>query len=72
MEKKIVELSDEALDGVSGGLVINDQTVTNMETGEVFPLLRGTRYEVFAYVCSLNCSSESEKIEALRSAGYVA
>ena len=72
-KKKMVALSDDALDDVSGGVIVRDACVVNMDTGESFAIIKGTKQEVFGYVCSLGGSlSEDERIIALRNAGFIA
>lgn len=70
-KKRIVELSDDALDSVSGGVVINQACVINSVTGQKYELLNPDRHAVFGYVCGLGDIPEEAKIAALQAAGFV-
>ena len=70
-KKNAVALSDDALDNVSGGLIIDSTGVTNQETGEKYQLL-ADGLTVFAFVSGLGNVSEGEKIAALKAKGYIA
>ena len=69
--KKVVELSDDALDSISGGVVLNPSGVVNRETGQKYAWLNPDRGAAFAYVCQLGDVSEGEKIAALQAAGFI-
>lgn len=69
--KKRVELSDEMMDTVSGGVILNKSGVVNRETGQKYKWLNPDRAGAFAFVCELGDVSEAEKISALQAAGYI-
>lgn len=71
MENKKIELSDEVLDAVSGGVQIGETKVRNEHTGEMYQLLVN-KWTAFGYVSSLGDVSEEEKINALINAGMIA
>ena len=72
-KRKIVQLSDDALDNVSGGVLVREDCVLNMNTGESYPIISGNKHEIFGYVCNLGGTlSEEERIAALRAAGFIA
>ena len=70
-KKNVVALSDDALNNVAGGLIIDSTGVTNQETGEKYQLL-ADGLTVFGFVCGLGDVSEGEKIAALLAKGYIA
>ena len=69
--KKRVELSDDVLDTVSGGVILNPDSVVNRETGQKYEWLNYDRAGAFSCVCSLGDVPEGEKIRALQAAGYI-
>ena len=69
--KKRVELSDDVLDTVSGGVILNPSGVVNQANGKKYKWLKYDRAGAFAYVCELGDVSEGEKIAALQAAGYI-
>ena len=72
-KKKIVALSDEALDNVAGGLVINYDHVIDQDTGIRYDLLNGDMWGAYQLVVQLGAyATDAERIDALRAAGYIA
>ena len=69
--KKIVELSDDSLDSISGGVILNDSCVVNRETGQRYAWLNHDLYGAFNLVNSLGDVPEGDKIAALQAAGYI-
>lgn len=69
--KKIVALSDDALDSVAGGMIVNSNHVINQETGEKYTLLK-SQMEAFSFLIELGDMSESERVSQLRAAGFIA
>lgn len=69
--KKIVELSDDALDTVSGGVILNPSGVVDRDTGKKYAWLNPDRAAAFAFVCQLGDVPEAEKIAALQAAGFI-
>ena len=69
--KKRVELSDDVVDVVSGGVILNPDSVVNRETGQKYEWLNPNRGAAFALVCSLGDVSEDVKITALQEAGFI-
>ena len=70
-KKRAVALSDDALDSVSGGVIINQNCVVNIETGQKYVLLNPDRAAAFGFVCELGDIPEADKIAALQAAGYI-
>ena len=71
MEKQgRVQLNDEALDQVVGGVLIRSKTVTNKDTGEVYSLLVDPM-TAFAYATAHGKQSDSEIIAGMLAAGYI-
>lgn len=70
-DKKRVELAEEALDMVSGGIDFSNGRATNMETGESYPL-KVDALTAFMYITSFGSSiGEAERMEKLRSMNYI-
>ena len=71
--RKKVELNDDMLENVSGGVVINRSCVVNIETGQRYAWLNPNpdRAAAFGFVCELGDITEEEKIAALQAAGYI-
>ena len=70
-KSKKVALSDDALDGVAGGLQICSDAVMNDQTGEVFTLLVD-KWTAYGYLASLGDITDNDRIAALRAKGYIA
>lgn len=70
MEKSRVELNDEALEEVLGGLQICSTKVRDEDTGAVYKLLVD-KWIAFGYVSDLGDVSEETKINALLNAGMI-
>lgn len=70
MDNKRVELSDESLDKVVGGIQICSTKVRNEHTGEQYRLLVD-KWIAFGYVSDLGDVPEEEKINALLNAGMI-
>lgn len=70
MENKRIELSNEALDEVVGGVQICSTKVRNEHTGEEYKLLVD-KWVAFGYVSDLGDVPEEEKINALLDAGMI-
>ena len=68
--KKVVALSDDALDEVSGGLIVNSTYVRNENDGVCYRLLVD-KWAAYGYVNELGMVSEEEKIAALQAAGMI-
>ena len=70
MDNKRVELSDEVLDAVVGGIQICSTKVRNEHTGEEYKLLVD-KWVAFGYVSNLGDVPEEDKINALLGAGMI-
>ena len=70
MENKKIQLSDEAVDAVVGGVQICSTKVRNEHTGEVYRLLVD-KWIAFGYVSDLGDVPEEDKINALLNAGMI-
>lgn len=70
MENKRIELSNEALDAVVGGIQICSTKVRNEHTGQEYRLLVD-KWAAFGYVSNLGDVPEEEKINALLNAGMI-
>ena len=69
--KKVVELSDDAMGMVSGGLIVNPDCVIDEAARKIYPIDPAKWGEIFGFVSQLGSVSEQEKIDALRAAGYI-
>jgi len=69
--KKIVELSDDSLDLVQGGVKIVNNTVTNKDTGETYKLLTDPM-TAFTYMTMHGAESDTEIINGMLAMGYIA
>lgn len=71
MEKKgRVQLNDEMLENIVGGVRITSKTVTNKDTGEVYDLLVDPMV-AFSYATANGNKSDSEIIDGMLAAGYI-
>ena len=71
MEKKNrVQLNDEMLDNIVGGVYITSKTVKNKDTGEVYDLLVDPM-TAFSYATAHGRESDSEIIAGMLAAGYI-
>ena len=71
MEKKNrVQLNDEMLDNIVGGVYITSKTVKNKDTGEVYDLLVDPM-TAFQYATAHGRESDSEIIAGMLAAGYI-
>lgn len=71
MANNRVELNNEALDQVVGGIQICSTKVRNEHTGETYKLLVD-KWVAFGYVSDLGDVPEEDKINALLDAGMIA
>lgn len=69
-EENRVQLSDEALENVVGGVLIKSKTVTNKDTGEVYKLLVDPM-TAFAYATANGKKSDTEIINGMLAKGYI-
>lgn len=69
--KKIVELNDDSLDLVQGGVKIVNTTVTNKDTGETYTLLVDPM-TAFGYMTANGYKSDTEIINGMLALGYIA
>jgi len=65
-----IQLNDEALDNVVGGVLIRSKTVTNKDTGEVYQL-KVDPMTAFAYATAHGKQSDSEIIAGMLAAGMI-
>ncbi len=65
-----LQLNDEALDNVVGGVKITQKTVTNKDTGEVYTLLVDPM-TAFSYATANGRKSDSEIIAGMLAAGMI-
>ena len=70
MNNKRVQLSDEAIDNVVGGVLIKSKTVTNKDTGEVYQLSVDPM-TAFSYATANGKKTDSEIIAGLLAKGYI-
>ena len=71
MEKKDrVQLNEEMLDTVVGGVLIKSKTVTNKDTGEVYKLLVDPM-TAFSYATAHGNKSDSEIIAGMLAKHYI-
>ena len=71
MEKKDrVQLNDEMLEQIVGGVRITSKTVTNKDTGEVYKLLVDPM-TAFSYASANGNKSETEIINGMLAKGYI-
>lgn len=71
MEKKSrVQLNDEMLENIVGGVYITSKTVKNKDTGEVYDLLVDPM-TAFSYATSHGNESDSDIIEGMLAKGYI-
>ena len=70
MDNGRVQLNDEALDNVVGGVLIRSKTVTNKDTGEVYKLLVDPM-TAFSYATANGSKSDSEIIAGMLAKGYI-
>ena len=70
MDNGRVQLNDEALDNVVGGVRIKSKTVTNKDTGEVYKLLVDPMV-AFSYATANGNKSDSEIIAGMLAKGYI-
>ena len=69
-ERNRVQLDDEVLENVVGGVLIKSKTVTNKDTGEVYSLLVEPMV-AFSYATANGYKSDSEIIAGMLAAGYI-
>ena len=65
-----LELNDEELDKVSGGVKVDAEYVYNKDTGEGYRLLVDSM-TAFMFVSTSGASTEAQRISALITAGYI-
>ena len=65
-----MQLNDEALENVVGGVKITQTTVTNKDTGEVYKLLVDP-FTAFSYATANGRKSDSEIIAGMLAAGMI-
>ena len=65
-----VQLNDEALENVVGGVLIRSKTVTNKDTCEVYKLLVDPM-TAFSYATANGKKSDSEIIAGMLAKGYI-
>ena len=71
MEKKDrVQLNDEMLEQIVGGVRITSKTVTNKDTGEVYKLLVDPM-TAFSYASANGYKSDTEIINGMLAQGYI-
>ena len=68
---KKVELSDEIMERVSGGVIIAPDGVVNRETGQKYAWLNPNYAGAFGFVCELGDVPEADKIAAMQAAGFI-
>ncbi len=69
MENRM-QLNDEALENVVGGVKITSKTVTNKDTGEVYTLLVDPM-TAFSYATANGRKSDSDIIAGMLAAGMI-
>ena len=65
-----VQLSEEVIEKVVGGVLIKSKTVTNKDTGEVYKLLVDPM-TAFLYATAIGNKSDSEIIAGMLAKGYI-
>ncbi len=71
MEKKErVQLNEELLDTIVGGVLIKSKTVTNRDTGEIYKL-KVDPMTAFNYATAHGNKSDSEIIAGMLAKGYI-
>lgn len=71
MEKKDrVQLNDEMLEQIVGGVRITSKTVTNKDTGEVYKLLVDPM-TAFSYATANGNKSDTDIINGMLAKGYI-
>lgn len=65
-----IQLNDEAIEKVVGGVLIKSKTVTNKETGEVYQLSVDPM-TAFYYATANGKKSDSEIIAGMLEEGYI-
>lgn len=65
-----LQLNDEVLDNVVGGVKITSKTVTNKDTGEVYTLLVDPM-TAFSYATANGRKSDSDIIAGMLAAGMI-
>lgn len=65
-----VQLNDEMLENIVGGVLIKSKTVTNKDTGEVYKLLVDPMV-AFSYATAHGNESDSDIIDGMLAAGYI-
>ena len=70
MDNGRVQLNDDALENVVGGVKITSKTVTNKDTGEVYKLLVDPM-TAFAYATKYGYKSDSEIIAGMLAKHYI-
>ncbi len=65
-----VQLNDEVLENVVGGVLIKSKTVTNKDTGDVYKLLVEPMV-AFSYATAHGNQSDSEIIAGMKAKGYI-
>ena len=65
-----IQLNDEAIEKVIGGVLIRSKTVTNKDTGEVYKLLVDPM-TAFYYATANGQKSDSEIITGMLAEGYI-
>ena len=71
MEKKErLQINEELLDTIVGGVLIKSKTVTNKDTGEIYKLLVDPM-TAFNYATAHGKESDSEIISGMLAKGYI-
>ena len=65
-----VQIDDDAMEKIVGGVLIKSTTVTNKDTGEVYQLLVDPM-TAFMYATSIGNQSDSDIIAGMLSLGYI-
>lgn len=65
-----IQLNDDAIERVAGGVLIKSKTVTNKDTGEVYKLLVDAM-TAFSYATANGNKSDSEIIAGMLAKGYI-
>ena len=69
-KKNIVALSDDALDMISGGMVVKRDCVIDEDTGLSYPI-KVPAIQVFSFLGQLGNATEETRLNALREAGMI-
>lgn len=69
-KKNRVQLSDEALENIVGGIRIDNDVVTNKDTGETYTLLTDPM-TAFQYAMAHGKESETDIINGMLAKGYI-